>query len=486
MLTKIDQKSKNTGNAVTVGVGQIEHDSVEIDDDKWNPEGRITSDNSNSTISIIIRVLIQIILMVLILFGSYLAMNRLINAKPEIRKRPSFRTVYTVETVPVVLGDNRPKFTVYGEAVASRTVDLRSLVSGEVIWVNEKLKTGARMEKGDELVEIDDFQFKGALREAQANRDEALARIKENKSRIELEKAKFQRLNEQLELSRSDFKRISGLRAKGTSTQKQLDDRAMSVSQRAQATEQSQSNLQAENAKLEQQNAGLVRLNWRVELAERNLLNTILKAPFNGVVRSTGAEAGRTVNANDIVVSLYEDKKIDIRFTLTDKRYGRLQSEKNGVLGREVKIVWAIGNQKFTYPATVERLGAEISSSRGGVEVLASLLQVDGNPSIRPGAFVEIYVPDVLFAKSAIIPESAIYHGDTVYLKKDGKLISKVVKVLAYDSGSTIISGKIQNNDKILITRIAEISDGLRVHEEGDVVPNKKGIRPNKKNGRGN
>ncbi|MCP4184677.1 MAG: efflux RND transporter periplasmic adaptor subunit [Hyphomicrobiales bacterium] len=486
MLTKIDQKNISTDDAVPVGAGQKVHDSVSINEDNWTPEGSVTSEKGHSKSSIFFRVTIQIVLMGLILFGSFLAMNRLINAKPEIRKRPSFRTVYTVETVPVVLGDNRPKFTVYGEAVASRTVDLRSLVSGEVIWVNEKLKTGARMEKGDELVEIDDFQFKGALREAQANRDEVLARIKENESRIALEKARSQRLTEQLELSRSDHKRISGLRAKGTSTQKQLDDRAMSVSQRAQAAEQSQSNLQAEKAKLEQQNASLARLNWRGELAKRNLFNTMLKAPFDGVVRSTGAEAGRTVNANDIVVSLYEDKKMDIRFTLTDKRYGRLQSDKNGVLGRQVKIIWAIGTQKFTYPATVERIGAEISSSRGGVEVLASLQQVVGNPTIRPGAFVEIYVPDVLFAKSAIVPESAIYHGNSVYLKKDGKLVSKAVKVMAYDGDSTIISGKIQNGDKILITRIAEISDGLRVREEGDVIPNKRRAKPNKKNGKGN
>jgi len=486
MLNKINHRTNSPDRAASVENSQAADDAEAGNADKWVPAEAGPDAKGNAKLSVLLRVLIQITLMVLILFGSFLAMNRLINTKPEIQKPPSFRTVYTVETVPVVLGDNRPKFTVYGEAVASRTVELRSLVSGEVIWINEKLKTGARVQKGDNLVEIDDFQFKGALREAQANRDEALARIKENESRIRLEKAKLKRLTEQLELARVDYQRISGLRANGTSTQKQLDDRAMSVSQRAQAAEQTQNNLQAENAKLEQQNASLARLNWRVELAERNLINTMLKAPFDGVVRTTGAEVGRSINANDVVVSLYEDRKMDIRFTLTDKRYGRLQRAREGVLGREVKIIWAIGSQQFTYPATIERIGAEIASSRGGVEVLASLQQVAGNPAIRPGAFVEIQVPDISFVKSAIVPESAIYHGDTVYLMQDGKLAAQIVEVLAYDSGSTIISGNIQNDDRILITRIAEISDGLRVREEGKAKINKNADIANKKNGKGN
>jgi multidrug efflux pump subunit AcrA (membrane-fusion protein) len=326
-----------------------------------------TPGKTRAILATIVRAIIQIILMIAILFASYMAMNRLIASKPEIRKRPSFRTVYTVQTVPVVLGDHRPNFTVYGEAAASRSVDLRSLVSGEVISINSELKAGARVNKGDALVEIDRFNFEGALREARANRDEVLARIRENESLVTLEISKIQRLDEQLELARSDHKRIADLRSNGTTTQKQLDDRTMVLSQRAQLVEQSQINLQTEKAKLEQQKASLARLDWRVQLAERNLLNTILKAPFDGIVRSTGVEIGKTVSANDVVVSLYEDANMDIRFTLTDERYGRLQADQSGLVGREIEIIWAIGGRDHSYPATIERVGAVISSSRGGM-----------------------------------------------------------------------------------------------------------------------
>jgi RND family efflux transporter MFP subunit len=259
----------------------------------------------------------------------------------------------------------------------------------------------------------------------------------------------------------------------------------MVMSQRAQAVEQSQINLQTEKAKLEQQKASLARLDWRVQLAKRNLVNTVLKAPFDGIVRSTAVEIGKTVSANDVVVSLYEDANMDVRFTLTDERYGRLQADQSGLVGREIEIIWTIGGREYSYPAMIERVGAEISSSRGGVEIFAAIQQIKDNPAIRPGAFVEIHVPDVLFINTAIVPDSAIYDGNRIYLKIRGKLVSQQVNVLAHNDGSVLISGEFEDKDRALITRIAEISDGITVREEGDATPPRSGRKPDSKAGRG-
>ncbi len=437
-------------------------------DDKTMSHAQVTKSKTGSALQLTARAILQIILMAAVLFASFMFMNRLIDAKPEARKRPNFRTVYTVRTIPVIPGDHRPQFSVYGETIASRSVDLRSLVSGEVTAISSKLKAGARVSKGEGLVEIDAFSYEGAVREAKANRNEVLARIKESRSRIELEKSKLQHLKNQLELTRADHKRIADLRKKGATTQKQLDDRSMIVSQRTQAVEQSTILLQTEQAKLEQHKASLERLNWRLQQAERNLQNTTLKAPFDGIVRTTGVEVGKIVNANDVVVSIYEDAKIDIRFTLSDERYGRLQAENPGIIGREVEISWDIGGRKYLYPARIDRVGAEISSKRGGVEVFASLQPVAGNPAIRPGAFVEIQVPDVLFPNTVKVPETAVYDGNRVYVKTGDTLQSRQVQVLAYSNDSVILSGPLKNNERILTTRIAEISDGIAVREEGE------------------
>ena len=68
--------------------------------------------------------IIQIILMVAVLFGSFMLAKRMIDDKPDPRKRRAFKTVYTIETVEAKLGDYQPEFTSYGQTVAARSVDL--------------------------------------------------------------------------------------------------------------------------------------------------------------------------------------------------------------------------------------------------------------------------------------------------------------------------------------------------------------------------
>lgn len=436
-------------------VTALSSDALKPDSKKWVAKG-----------SLLFRLVFQIILMAVILGVSLFIMNRLIDSKPEIRKRPAFKTVYTIETVPVVTKTHQPVFIVYGETVASRTVDLRSLVSGEVLSISPKLKVGTQVEKGEALVSIDAFNFEGALREAKANRDEVLARIKENRQRIAIEESKVRRLSEQLDLAKRDRQRIEQLRSNGTTTQKQLDDKVMIVSQRSQSLEQSQINLEAEKAKLEQQQAGLERLNWKVEQAERNLKDTTLLAPFTGIVRTASVEVGKTVSANDIVVSLYENNNIDVRFTLTDERYGRLQIDPAGLIGRAIKVAWSIGGSRYEYDATIDRIGAEIVSNRGGVEVYAKLAPNAKNPAIRPGAFVDIAVPDLSFENAVRIPETAIYEGKQVYVREGDKLRAVPVRVRAYQDGEAIITGDFSEGARIMTTRIAEISESILVREE--------------------
>ena len=127
-----------------------------------------------------------------------------------------------------------------------------------------------------------------------------------------------------------------------------------------------------------------------------------------------------------------------------------------------------LADTKYEYPAVIDRVGAEISSNRGGVEVYAALGTITDNPSIRPGAFVELEVPDILFPNSVTIPESAIYNNNRVYVKSGESLQARTVKILAFNNGSAIISGDLKENERVLTTRIAEISDGLLVRENAN------------------
>ena len=415
--------------------------------------------------------LFQAALSIAILVGAYLVAQRLIEQAPEPSTRPAFKTVYTIETVDAVVADNQPVFTVYGQTAASRTVDLRALVAGEIIAINDNLRAGNRVEEGAVLVSIDPFQYDGALAEARANLAESRARISENTALIAAEEDQREPLAEQLALAQSDLDRMTQLRSNGSGTQQQLDARSLVVSQRQAALDQIDNAVAVQRSRLAQLEASLERLQWRVEQAQRNLASTELAAPFSGIVRESSAEIGRNVSANDVIVSLYAADSLEVRFTLSDAQYGRLASSKTGLIGRDVETIWTVGGRDTVFPGVIDRLGADIASNRGGVEVFARLDRSNADITLRPGAFVEVSVPDRVFVDTIAIPDTAVYGTDRVYTEVDGVLVENVVQIVGYDGDKALVSSGLQGGDKVLSTRITEVSPGLSVRREGDPAP---------------
>lgn len=431
-------------------------------------EKTVPAIKKTSALRKIFKGLLQIILMVAILAGSVFVMNRLITSKPAPKARHAFKTVYTIKTTLVKRLSHQPQFISYGQIEAARKVDLRSLVSGEVISISSKLRVGAKVSVGEALVEINRFNYRGALQEAQANLKETQARLAEYKARIVSEKSKRESADDQLKIAERDLDRAKSLVKKGAMTAQQVEVRTLVYSQRRQALNLSENMVKIEQARLEQQQAAAERLQWRVAQAEKNLQNTVLKAPFTGIVRSSSVDVGKLVSANDVVVTLYEPQKLEAKFTLTDAQFGRLQNDDDGLIDRKVGISWSTGGQPQNYIGTISRIGADINSNRGGVEVFATLQNLGTRFNIRPGAFVEITVPDKTFKDTVQLPEQSIYNSQHVYVVEDGKLHKRTIEIAAYDGESVLIASGLKSGEKVLATRIAEVGEGLRVREEGD------------------
>lgn len=417
------------------------------------------------------RMLLQLILAVLIVFAGQYGMKWLVETKPEGFKRPNRERVYTVQMTEVQPADHQPVFTVYGNTVAGDTVDLRALVSGEIVSVHPQLEAGKTVEAGNVLVEVDRFDYEGALTEAEANLQEAEAQLAEIDAKIAYEQQALERTREQLELAERDLERSNDLLTRGSGTQKNVDDRQMIVFERTQSVEQRQSNLAIEKTRADQQRATIRRLQWRTAQAKRDLENTRLLSPFDAVILSASAGLGRNISANDVVVSLYHSDRLDVRFVVTDTQYGRLLSDRRGVIGRKVTITWTIGGQPAVYEGTIDRVGAELKSDRGGVEIFATVDLDSSKTDLRPGAFVEVAVPDMVYSSTVRLPETAVYHGNRVYVIEDDRLKARMVKVATYTGGDVIISDGLQAGETVLTTQIADARDGLKVVGEGEGRP---------------
>jgi multidrug efflux pump subunit AcrA (membrane-fusion protein) len=126
-------------------------------------------------------------------------------------------------------------------------------------------------------------------------------------------------------------------------------------------------------------------------------------------------------------------------------------------------VLWRVGGRTLKYTATIERVGAEISAASGGVEAFARLETRGTETPLRPGAFVEVRLPDTRYTQVALLPETALFDGDTIYAIVDGRLEPRKVEVATRTPEGILVSGNLAEGDQVLVTRFNEAGPGVRV-----------------------
>ena len=319
--------------------------------------------------------------------------------------------------------DLRPVLKLYGEVVAGRESELRALAPGPIAEVGENFREGARIAEGELLLRVDPFDYEIALAEQRAAAAEAEA---------------------QLRLKEQDIERIAALFAEGNVSAQQRDTAEL---------------------ELEIARAALERSQAAARRAERDLKDTRLVAPYEGVLVDVSANLGKQLSISDRVARIVDPASLEVGFPLSNEQYGRLMSE-GSLMGRPARIYWKVGEVELEFPASIERLGGEISAASGGVRVFAELLGTSIDTPLRPGAFVRIELEDRLFPRVAAIPETALYGEDQVFVVENGRLRSRRVELHGYD-GELIMLGKAQENalmdgEQVVITQLREAGENAR------------------------
>jgi multidrug efflux pump subunit AcrA (membrane-fusion protein) len=148
---------------------------------------------------------------------------------------------------------------------------------------------------------------------------------------------------------------------------------------------------------------------------------------------------------------------------LSDGQYGRLISTPEGIFGRSVDVAWHAGSKTFTYSGIISRIGGEFDSASGGVTVYARIADIAGEPTLRPGAFVEVNVPDRIYHQATQLPETALINEDTVFAVVENRLETRHVKLMARVGNDVVVYGEIKDGDIIAATRFPEMGPGVKV-----------------------
>ncbi len=202
---------------------------------------------------------------------------------------------------------------VIGRLVALRAGDVATRIDGRV--GNFRIEVGNRVKKGDVLAILDSDRL-------QRERTRSVASVEESKAALESEKAS-------LAIDEQELRRLESLRKSAVFPKARYEDKQKEVLRARTRVTQAEAILENTSALL--------------QLAEVDLADAKILAPYDGVITVRHTEIGAYVKKGDAVVSMVNDKNLEIE---ADVPAQRLTGVKPGIV---VKI--EIDKQKSHFAA---------------------------------------------------------------------------------------------------------------------------------------
>lgn len=359
-------------------------------------------------------------------FDKYMKMIR-----PDLK--PTEVRLNTVERGDLVRTVSAP-----GQVEPRTKVEVSAQVSARIIAL--PFRENARVQKGDVVVRLD-------ARDVAALLDSAKAQLRSEEARLEGSRASF--LNTQLELNRK-----KELLSTHDVSQAEVDA-AESEFLRA------KSSLQMVEHAIEIAKADIRR-------AEKNLDNTTITAPFDGVITKLNAEVGETVvvgtlnNPGSVIMEI-DDLTVMVLEARVDEANIAPLTE-----GQKARIfVNAYPERVFT--GTVEKVGLKRLVDRDGTAYFETDILVDLPPGLllRSGLTANADIEVETFRDVVRVPSQAVLdravddlpravtddnpfidrakkYAQVVYILENGKAVARVVKTGASDLTDTVILGGLE------------------------------------------
>lgn len=293
-----------------------------------------------------------------------------------------------VSVVTVAPGQYRAEVEGYGEAKSRYELSLTAELSGQVIQLGDNFEVGKRVVEGELLAQLEKTRYVYAL--SKANAEVAQAR---------LDLLEEQRQGEQ---ARLEWQR-SGLTGEPDSPL------VLREPQLAQVTAVFES---AEQALIE---------------AQYDLNNTMIRAPFNGLVISRDIQLGSYLQQGAQIVTLYSTDLVEISIPLSQAQWLNLPSLDNEQLAANPQA-WPVtlinNSSQQQWQGYVTRIQQHLDTAtrqRALIVTLENPLEQD-HP-LYLGTFVTAFIQGIALDAIWKLPQSVVsQQGDIWYVDGEGKL----------------------------------------------------------------
>lgn len=313
------------------------------------------------------------------------------------------RILPAVETAAATTGAVIDDIAVVGSLQPSESVVIQPEISGRIIRFG--FSDGARVQKGDVLVELDPAILRAELAKARSD----------------------------LVLARTNSERANQLATQGTGTLRARDE-ALAVLQAAQAN---------------------------FELAQTRLERTEIRAPFAGVIGLRQFSVGAYVTPGDRIVELAATDPVRVDFRVSELYLSSIRT------GQRITLT-ADARPGRTFEGEIYAIHPIVDENGRALRVRASLPNGDGalQPGlfVRIRVVVEERPDAVLVPESAVFP---VEQKKYVYRLEDGRAVLTEVQLGRRQPGLVEIARGLSAGQTVVTAGHQRLSDGVQVEVVG-------------------
>ena len=316
-----------------------------------------------------------------------------------------------------------------GSVVPSTVSQLIPEVSGRVTWTSPNLVAGGYFAAGQELARIDELDYKNA-------RDRAKAAL--NRAKAEVEHARF------------EYGRLKSLAERKLTSRSALENglRAYRVSQAA-----------FEDATVS------------FEQAEQNLNRTVLRAPFDGLVKSENVDIGQFAARGQAIATLYASDIVEVRLPIADRQLAflNLPSLRTGNLPEtqqpSVTLTAEYGGRTLNWEGKIVRTEAEIDTASRMVQLVARVETQADQPGLSVGLFVNAEISGIAVEDVVVLPRSSLRNENQVLIVDgENKIRFRTVTPLRLYQDSVLIADGLVEGDRVCVSTLQTAIEGMNVN----------------------
>jgi len=353
----------------------------------------------------------------------------LIIVRAQSKKDKNVTTQDRLQPVAVTAVTSRPfgeELSLAGAVTAFTEAKLAPKVAGRVVSVNARV--GQRVAQGEVLLTIDQSDYQTALRMAEANLSSS--RASSIKAETDYENAK------------ANYGRTEELFKQGAVSKSQL--------------EKAKGEYAAAETGYKTNQAQIAQYQAALDKAQADFENTVVRAPFAGVVAQRLTDMGELVSQQTPVYTLIQDRPLLVRVNLAESMVALV------ALQQQVEVfVSATGK---SYQGTVSSVAPQADQMTRAYPAEITL----DNPGeeVKPGMVADLRLITRKVDNALVVPTEAILEGDSsagvFVVENDTAHLRKITAGMVGQGYTQVVSG-LNEGEMVAVKGNHLLVDGMKV-----------------------